>query len=100
MGNKSSSSLSSAIIATKPHKAKEPLGISVVCISDTHGAHSNIADLPEGDILIHGGDFTLHGKEEDAISVNEWFGTLRERYQHILIVRRALLFSISTSLFP
>jgi len=39
--------------------------VSVVCISDTHGCHREL-DIPDADILIHAGDFTRFGKEEDA----------------------------------
>jgi len=30
----------------------------IVCISDTHGYHHDITDMPKGDLLIHAGDFT------------------------------------------
>lgn len=50
-------------------------GVRIVCISDTHNRHGAI-EVPDGDILIHAGDFTNYGKVEDAISFNEWLGTL------------------------
>lgn len=37
---------------------KESGRIRVVVISDTHNKASEIKDLPQGDVLIHGGDFT------------------------------------------
>ena len=40
--------------------------IRVVCISDTH-THTDFLNIPDGDILIHSGDFTYHGKEEEVI---------------------------------
>mmetsp|Transcript_33769 Transcript_33769/g.24805 ORF Transcript_33769/g.24805 Transcript_33769/m.24805 type:complete len:296 (+) Transcript_33769:109-996(+) len=33
----------------------------IVCISDTHNLYKSIKDLPEGDILIHAGDFSNTG---------------------------------------
>jgi hypothetical protein len=33
----------------------------IVCISDTHG-HLSEMDIPEGDVLIHAGDFTMSGQ--------------------------------------
>ena len=33
--------------------------MKVVCISDTHGHHEKL-DLPEGDLIIHSGDFSAH----------------------------------------
>ena len=32
-------------------------------ISDTHGRHKELQRLPDADILVHSGDFTLDGKE-------------------------------------
>ena len=32
-----------------------------VCISDTHGRHREIDSVPDGDVLIHAGDFTDTG---------------------------------------
>lgn len=34
--------------------------LKVVCISDTHGTHASV-QVPDGDILIHAGDFTKVG---------------------------------------
>lgn len=34
--------------------------LRVVCISDTHGHHGDL-ELPEGDVLVHAGDFTKRG---------------------------------------
>ncbi len=48
---------------------KEKYGIRVVCISDTHNQHQKLT-IPDGDILIHGGDFTNFGRVEGtSISV-------------------------------
>ncbi|KAI0641459.1 Metallo-dependent phosphatase-like protein [Trametes meyenii] len=48
-----------------PCSDSEPL-ITVVCISDTHNTHDHLAPLPPGDILIHAGDFTNSGTEEET----------------------------------
>lgn len=50
-------------------------GLRLVLISDTHGEHRSL-DMPAGDVLIHGGDFTSFGKRKDADNFNEWLGTL------------------------
>lgn len=34
---------------------RQPLGLTVVCVSDTHGLHRKI-DVPDGDVLIHAGN--------------------------------------------
>jgi Icc-related predicted phosphoesterase len=48
----------------------------VVCISDTHELHREIA-VPAGDLLIHAGDYTFFGNGKRAIlDFNEWLGEL------------------------
>jgi len=46
-------------------------GVRLVCVSDTHGHHRELT-LPNGDVLVHAGDFTLYGKEEQAKDFNDW----------------------------
>ena len=49
----------------------------LVVISDTHGLHDRIVSLPDGDILIHAGDFMGSGIDLKEIqSFNQW---LREQ---------------------
>ena len=43
--------------------------LKVVCISDTHCKHWDI-NLPKGDVLIHAGDFTLKGTENEIKNFN------------------------------
>lgn len=48
----------------------------VVCISDTHELHRELA-VPPGDLLIHAGDFTFFGRGRRAIvDFNAWLGEL------------------------
>mmetsp|Transcript_49159 Transcript_49159/g.100350 ORF Transcript_49159/g.100350 Transcript_49159/m.100350 type:complete len:247 (+) Transcript_49159:149-889(+) len=65
--------------------ARPKLGVRVVMISDTHGRHRDLTNLPEADILIHAGDWTHFGKEENARDFNEWLGALSQ-YQHKIVV--------------
>lgn len=59
--------------------------IKVVMISDTHGKHRELDNtLPDGDILIHAGDFSTRYNIEDAIDFNEWLGTLPHRYKIVV----------------
>ncbi|MEE9319170.1 MAG: metallophosphatase domain-containing protein [Granulosicoccus sp.] len=55
----------------------------LVCISDTHGEHEAV-DLPEGDVLVHAGDITAHGAEQDLHRFLEWFAS-RSFAHHIFI---------------
>ena len=49
----------------------EPFGLRLVLISDTHGRHRDLK-IPDGDLLIHAGDFTRSGLLEDAEDFNAW----------------------------
>eukprot|EP00040_Diaphanoeca_grandis_P005879 m.34897 g.34897 ORF g.34897 m.34897 type:complete len:233 (-) comp17053_c0_seq1:110-808(-) len=57
--------------------------VKIVMISDTHNGHRSLT-IPDGDILIHAGDFTRFGKEADAIDFNEWLGTLPHRHKIVV----------------
>jgi Icc-related predicted phosphoesterase len=47
----------------------------LIVLSDTHGLHDTIKELPEGDVLIHAGDFMNAGYDpSEAISFNSWLG--------------------------
>lgn len=45
--------------------------IKVVCISDTHNKADQIK-MPKGDVLIHGGDFTLSGLPQEVAKFNDF----------------------------
>ena len=42
-------------------------------ISDTHGLHHKIKDLPEADVLVHCGDFTHGGTESETLDFLNWW---------------------------
>jgi diketogulonate reductase-like aldo/keto reductase/Icc-related predicted phosphoesterase len=61
--------------------------LRVVTISDTHGKHRKITKynpLPEGDVLIHAGDFTNTGELSQISDFCEWMGTLP--YKHKVVI--------------
>lgn len=51
----------------------------IVCLSDTHSLHEQV-NVPEGDMLIHAGDFSNWGTLEDVVQFNAWLGTLKHRF--------------------
>jgi predicted phosphodiesterase len=58
-------------------------------VSDTHNMHAQIEEkfpFPEADILLHTGDLTDHGSMEELCAVNEYFGSLINRFQHIIVI--------------
>ena len=47
----------------------------IVLISDTHGLHDRVPQLPQGDILLHAGDFMNAGYDlREVVSFNRWLG--------------------------
>ncbi|HUB28288.1 MAG TPA: metallophosphatase domain-containing protein [Terracidiphilus sp.] len=57
----------------------------IVAISDTHGHHDEVSDLPEGDILLHAGDFMNAGYHPAEISsFNRWMG--KQHFAHRIVI--------------
>lgn len=47
--------------------------MKILHLSDTHGLHHRLRNLPEADVVVHSGDFTMNGSEEEAIDFINWF---------------------------
>lgn len=47
--------------------------MKILHLSDTHGCHLRLRDLPKADILIHSGDLTMVGTEQEAYGFLNWF---------------------------
>ena len=45
----------------------------ILQISDTHNRHDELTNLPEADVVIHCGDFTEQGTEEETLDFLNWF---------------------------
>lgn len=63
---------------------KRPGSLRVVCLSDTHGRHRRINWIPEGDVLVHCGDFTHQGTHAEVADFNAWLGTLPHRHKLVV----------------
>lgn len=68
-----------------------------VCISDTHTYHDRIS-LPEGDVLIHSGDFSFTGTAIEINCFNEWLGTLNYKHKIIISGNHDLMFETNPNL--
>ena len=59
---------------------EQRLGITIICISDTHGEHRKLSipntTDPCNTILIHAGDYTKFGKKDHVVDFNNWLGSL------------------------
>lgn len=63
--------------------------ITIASISDTHGEHLGMPEqIPECDILVHAGDFSMTGTEKVVNSFVEWLLSLLKdkRCQHIVVI--------------
>lgn len=59
--------------------------LKVVSISDTHMSHRQLT-MPDGDILIHAGDFSGTTNTQELLELNRWFGQLLNKYKKIFLV--------------
>lgn len=71
---------------THPPAEKDPSSVRIIIISDTHGTKKIPDIVPDGDILIHCGDFTLHGRLKEIESFNKILGSIKHKFQHILVI--------------
>ena len=59
--------------------------IRIVCVSDTHSQTSKMKHVvPDGDVLIHAGDFTLTGHILEVENFNKWLGTLPHKHKIVI----------------
>jgi Icc-related predicted phosphoesterase len=56
---------------------------SIICISDTHNCLDQV-DIPDGDILIHAGDATMHGTPKEFKKFNDDLGNLPHRFKVVI----------------
>jgi Icc-related predicted phosphoesterase len=54
--------------------------MKLVLISDTHTKHAQL-ELPEGDILIHAGDYSFNGTESERMSFYRWFNSQPHKHK-------------------
>lgn len=56
----------------------------ILHLSDTHGCHRRLTTLPEADVIVHSGDFTMTGSEQEAIDFLNWLCDLP--YPHKIFI--------------
>ena len=47
--------------------------MKILHLSDTHGLHRQIKDLPAADVIVHSGDISHNGTEEEVLDFLNWF---------------------------
>lgn len=56
----------------------------IVFLSDTHGLHNRVEGPPDGEVLVHAGDFMNSGCDpEDIWSFNRWLG--EQPFKHRIV---------------
>jgi Icc-related predicted phosphoesterase len=55
--------------------------MKIIHISDTHSKHHLLNDLPKADIIIHSGDMSFEGTENEVMEFIEWFEKLPYKYK-------------------
>ncbi|MDE5772911.1 MAG: metallophosphatase domain-containing protein [Muribaculaceae bacterium] len=53
--------------------------MKILHLSDTHGSHRKLKDLPKADVVVHSGDITMAGSEEEVADFIRWFDSLPYR---------------------
>ena len=65
----------------------EPLRpVRIIFISDTHSSHEELGTLPDGDILIHAGDFTNSRppKPAEYKEFIDWYGSQPHKHKVLI----------------
>jgi Icc-related predicted phosphoesterase len=57
--------------------------LKFVAIADTHGKHKDLT-IPSGDMLIHAGDISMKGDEDEIIDFLNWFD--EQNFKHKILI--------------
>ena len=55
--------------------------MKILQISDTHNRHRLLTNLPAADVMVHCGDFTENGTEEEVLDFLNWYIDLPYKYK-------------------
>lgn len=68
----------------------------IVCMSDSHGRHGSV-EVPEGDVFLHAGDFTMQGREKEVRAFADFLRALPHRHKIVIAGNHDLTFESSPS---
>jgi hypothetical protein len=61
--------------------------IRFVCISDTHSRTDKLVNvIPDGDVLLHAGDFTTSGGLSEVQMFNNFLGLMKMKFKHVVVI--------------
>lgn len=78
-----------APVFTRSELTNAPTSARIVHMSNTRNcliASSKRKFLPEGDILIHSGGFTVDGTSEEYAQFDEWLGSVADLYHYRIVI--------------
>lgn len=55
----------------------------IVALSDTHGFHKFL-NVPDGDVLVHAGDFSMAASYRDVVEFTEWLDDLPHKHKIVV----------------
>ena len=58
--------------------------MKILHLSDTHGLHHRIKDLPNADVIVHSGDISNNGTESEVLDFLNWY--IKLPYAHKIFV--------------
>ncbi|GHT54707.1 hypothetical protein FACS189446_4980 [Bacteroidia bacterium] len=58
--------------------------MKILHLSDTHGKHHLLKDLPKADIIVHSGDVSEDGTENEMLDFLNWFCDLNYQYKIVV----------------
>lgn len=65
----------------------------IVCLSDSHGLHHALGDLPEGDVVVHAGDMARNGQSmPEVLEFLQWFRRLPHKHKILVAGNQDPLF--------
>jgi Icc-related predicted phosphoesterase/glutaredoxin len=71
-------------VSTLSSELKDHSKLRVVCLSDTHGRHKALGEIPDGDVLVCAGDFTETGSLQEVADFSAW---LKEQpHKHKIVI--------------
>jgi hypothetical protein len=75
------------LVGAPEHRANEGV-VRIVHLSDSHNCLRDIdsVPLPEGDILVHSGDFSNNGTRKEFAVFNDWLGEISHLYPYRVVV--------------
>ena len=59
--------------------------MKIIHISDTHGLHRQLHDLPEAEVIVHSGDISNNGEEGEVLDFLNWYMELPYRHKVFVI---------------